>query len=68
MYEFNYQRPGSAADAVAAWQAADDGTYMAGGMTLIPTLKQRLASPSDVIDLQALRDLLEAPANKTNPS
>ena len=32
-------------------QSSDDGTLLAGGHTLIPTLKQRLASPSDVIDL-----------------
>jgi carbon-monoxide dehydrogenase medium subunit len=30
---------------------------MAGGMTLIPTLKLRLASPSDVIDLGRVSDL-----------
>src|SRR3546814_17013592 len=30
---------------------------MAGGMTLIPTLKQRLASPSDLVDLGGIRDL-----------
>ncbi len=30
---------------------------MAGGMTLIPTLKQRLAKPSDVVDLGKIADL-----------
>lgn len=51
MYDFNYQQAGSAADAATALGSADDGKVMAGGMTLIPTLKQRLAMPSDVIDL-----------------
>jgi carbon-monoxide dehydrogenase medium subunit len=51
MHDFNYQKAGSVADAVSALNAADDGTVMAGGMTLLPTLKQRLAAPSDVIDL-----------------
>lgn len=51
MYDFNYQKAGSASDAAAALGSADDGKVMAGGMTLIPTLKQRLAMPSDVIDL-----------------
>jgi carbon-monoxide dehydrogenase medium subunit len=51
MYDFNYQKAGSAADAASALGSADDGKVMAGGQTLIPTLKQRLASPSDVIDL-----------------
>ena len=45
MYAFDYQKPSSVADAVAALKAADDGKFMAGGMTLIPTLKQRLAQP-----------------------
>jgi carbon-monoxide dehydrogenase medium subunit len=30
---------------------------MSGGMTLIPTLKQRLAKPSDVVDLNGIKDL-----------
>lgn len=51
MYETNYHRASSADDAVAKIGAADDGKFMAGGQTLIPTMKQRLASPSDVIDI-----------------
>lgn len=51
MHDFNYQKAGSVADAVSALKAADDGKVMAGGMTLLPTMKQRLAAPSDVIDL-----------------
>jgi carbon-monoxide dehydrogenase medium subunit len=35
-------------------QGASDGKFLAGGMTLIPTIKLGLASPSDVIDLGAL--------------
>jgi aerobic carbon-monoxide dehydrogenase medium subunit len=57
MYEFNYQKAGSVADAAAKVAGADDGTLMAGGMTLIPTLKQRLAMPSDVVDIGQLADL-----------
>jgi carbon-monoxide dehydrogenase medium subunit len=57
MYEFNFQNPGSVADAVAALKGAEDGKFMAGGQTLIPTLKQRLASPSDVIDLGKIGEL-----------
>ncbi len=51
MYNFQYHKASSAADAAAKVKGADDGTLMAGGMTLIPTLKQRLANPSDVVDL-----------------
>lgn len=51
MYDFNYQKPSSAADAVGAVRGADDGKFLAGGQTLLPTMKQRLASPSDLVDL-----------------
>ena len=51
MYAFNYHKPASLEEAAELMANAEDGTYLSGGMTLIPTLKQRLASPSDVIDL-----------------
>jgi carbon-monoxide dehydrogenase medium subunit len=57
MYEFNYQAPESLADAIQAIASAEDGKLLAGGMTLVPTLKQRLARPSDLIDLGKLADL-----------
>jgi carbon-monoxide dehydrogenase medium subunit len=57
MYDFDYQRPASLADAVAALQAAEDGKLLAGGHTLIPTLKQRLARPSTLIDLSGIGEL-----------
>lgn len=57
MYDFEYQRASSLTDAAGKLKAADDGKLMAGGMTLIPTLKQRLASPSHVIDLGRIGDL-----------
>jgi hypothetical protein len=37
--------------------ASDEGRYLSGGMTLIPTMKQRLAAPSDLIDLRHIPDL-----------
>jgi carbon-monoxide dehydrogenase medium subunit len=57
MYDFSYQRPTSLADAAKAMAAAEDGKFVAGGMTLIPTMKQRLAQPSDVIDIGAIAEL-----------
>ncbi|MDH5410089.1 MAG: FAD binding domain-containing protein, partial [Alphaproteobacteria bacterium] len=57
MYEFSYQRPGSLAEAIAAVKSADDGQVLAGGQTLLPTLKQRLAMPSDLIDLAGIGEL-----------
>ncbi|HJN04306.1 MAG TPA: xanthine dehydrogenase family protein subunit M [Alphaproteobacteria bacterium] len=68
MYEFDYHRPGSIDDALAARSGAADGTFLAGGMTLIPTLKQRLASPSDLVDLAeiaALKGISVAGGNVT---
>ena len=57
MYEFNYHRPGTLEAAAGALGAAADGRVLAGGQTLIPTLKQRLASPSDVVDLGGIAGL-----------
>ena len=57
MYNFDYHRPKSVADAVAALKKASDGKLIAGGQTLIPTLKQRLAQPSDLIDLSGVAEL-----------
>jgi aerobic carbon-monoxide dehydrogenase medium subunit len=54
MYDFAYQKPGSLADAVAALSADADAKALAGGMTLIPVLKQRLAKPSKLVDLAKL--------------
>ena len=58
MYQFNYQKAGSADEAASAVTAAEDGRFLAGGMTLIPTLKQRLAQPSDLVDLAGISDLV----------
>jgi carbon-monoxide dehydrogenase medium subunit len=57
MHNFSYHRPSSLSDAAKAIQAASDGKLVAGGMTLIPTLKQRLAAPSDLVDLGAIAEL-----------
>jgi carbon-monoxide dehydrogenase medium subunit len=56
MYDFTYHRPATIDEAARLMAAASDGKYMSGGMTLIPTLKQRLAQPSDVIDLGGLNN------------
>lgn len=56
MENFTYHRPASAAEAAAAIKAAKDGKFLSGGQTLIPTMKQGLASPSDIVDLGGLRN------------
>ena len=57
MYATNYHRPTSIADAVKLLKANDEAKLLAGGQTLIPTLKQRLARPSDLVDLGGLKEL-----------
>jgi carbon-monoxide dehydrogenase medium subunit len=57
MYEFNYHRPTTLEQARTLFSDAEDPSYLAGGMTLIPTLKQRLAQPSDLIDLSQIANL-----------
>jgi len=50
MYNFDYVKPGSVAEAVAAL-GGEDAVAISGGQTLIPTLKARLANPSALVDL-----------------
>ena len=57
MYSFNYHRPSSVADALALLAAHEHAKSLAGAMTYLPTLKQRLAQPSDLIDLGAIAEL-----------
>jgi aerobic carbon-monoxide dehydrogenase medium subunit len=57
MHDFGYHRPASAADAAGLIASKSDAKIVAGGMTLIPTLKQRLAQPSDLIDLGGIAEL-----------
>jgi carbon-monoxide dehydrogenase medium subunit len=57
MYNFEYVKPASVEDAASAIGKDDEAKLLAGGMTLIPTLKQRLASPSQVVDLGSISGL-----------
>ena len=58
MYDFNYKRASSVDDASSSVSNADEGKFVAGGMTLLPTLKQRLAMPSDLVDLADIDELV----------
>jgi carbon-monoxide dehydrogenase medium subunit len=53
MYEFEYQKPASLDD-VTRLLGDEDAKLVAGGMTLIPTLKMRLAKPTQLVDLSAI--------------
>ena len=58
MYETNYHRASSVDDAVALFAKGKDAKFLAGGQTLLPVMKQRLAQLSDVIDLSKVKDLI----------
>ena len=51
MHDFKHHRATDTEGAISALNNADDGKYLAGGQTLIPVMKQGLATPSDMIDL-----------------
>ncbi|MCA1369085.1 xanthine dehydrogenase family protein subunit M [Bradyrhizobium sp. BRP14] len=57
MYDTNYHRASSIDEAVNMMAAAAEGKYLSGGMTLIPTMKQRLAAPSDLVDLRHIAEM-----------
>jgi aerobic carbon-monoxide dehydrogenase medium subunit len=58
MYQTTYHRPSSVEEAAALFAKGSESKYLAGGHTLIPVMKQRLTSPSDVIDLGNIKELV----------
>ena len=57
MYPFTYQRAVGIAEASAALRADPQARLLAGGMTLLPSMKHRLAAPSTLIDIARLAAL-----------
>ena len=51
MYPFEYNRPASMDEAIDLKRADGSAQWLAGGMTLLPSMKFRLAAPSRLIDL-----------------
>src|SRR6201997_3841191 len=58
MYQTTYHRASSVDEAASLFAKGTEAKYLAGGHTLIPVMKQRLASPSDVIDLARIKELV----------
>lgn len=56
MYEFEFKRPGTIADAVAAL-GAEEAQALGGGQTLLPTMKQRLAAPEVLVSLSGVPEM-----------
>jgi len=57
MYAFQYHRPQSVADAAKLLASNGEAKLLAGGHTLLPTMKQRLASPKAIVDLSRVAEL-----------
>jgi carbon-monoxide dehydrogenase medium subunit len=57
MYAFTYYHPTSVAGALADL-AHEDAKLLAGGQTLLPTMKQRLAAPAAIVDLRKIAELV----------
>lgn len=57
MYPTKYHKAASIEGAVAALSAAEDGKLLAGGQTLLATMKQHLAEPSDLVDIRSIEGL-----------
>lgn len=56
MYDFDFVKPATLAQALAAL-GEDEAQALGGGQTLIPALKQRLASPSVLVSLSGIREM-----------
>ena len=57
MFPTVFHQPNSLAEASALFAKASEARYLSGGQTLIPTMKQRLVGPSDVISLTGIAEL-----------
>ncbi len=57
MRQFEYRKPNTLAEAVSILGARDDAVAIAGGMTLLPTIKQRLAEPAVLVDLTGISQM-----------
>jgi carbon-monoxide dehydrogenase medium subunit len=57
MRTFDYYKPSSVPEAVALLAKNNEAKPIAGGMSLLPTMKQRLAAPAALIDLSAVSGL-----------
>jgi carbon-monoxide dehydrogenase medium subunit len=57
MYPFTYHRPKTLAQARELFGGGADAAFLSGGHTLLPTLKARLAAPSDLVDLTGIAEM-----------
>jgi len=58
MHAFEYHRPASSKDAISLAGKKQEGRYLAGGQSLVQAMKLRLSSPTDLIDLGTIKELV----------
>ena len=58
MYETTYHRAASVDEATALIAKDSEAKFLAGGHTLLPVMKQRLASPTAVIDIGRIASMI----------
>jgi aerobic carbon-monoxide dehydrogenase medium subunit len=66
MYNFTYHRASGLRQATNLLEKFEEAKLLAGGQTLLPTMKQRLAAPSDLIDLNQIEGMSEIEATARN--
>src|SRR5438552_16839171 len=57
MYEFKFHRPTTVRQAAGLLARQEEAKLLAGGHTLIPTMKLRLAGPKHIIDMSKIEGL-----------
>jgi carbon-monoxide dehydrogenase medium subunit len=57
MYEFKFVRPATVRQAANLLAKSEDAKLIAGGHTLVPVMKQRLARPTQLVDLSKIEGL-----------
>lgn len=64
MHAFEYHRPASTKDALSLGKK-EEARYLAGGQSLVQAMKLRLSSPSDLVDLGAIKELAGIKASES---
>ena len=57
MKKFNYHSPENINDCYSLFKNSEVPFYLAGGMTLLPSIKQGLSTPTDLIDLSLIKEM-----------
>ena len=68
MYEFTYHRPQTLETAAGLLSSVEEAKLLAGGQSLLPIMKQRLAAPAHIIDIAGLTDLVFIRSSDTSAS